>query len=446
LTRRLRRPYKAAMSQALTTEDLAHRATMRKITRRLLPFLILIYVVAWLDRVNVGFAALQMNRDLGFSPAVYGFGAGIFFLSYAAFEVPSNLILSRVGARRWIARIMVTWGLIAAAMALVRGPASFYALRFLLGAAEAGCFPGIVYFLGAWYPQSERGKALGLFAVSIPLSAIVGGPIAGMIFTLNGSWGLSGWQWLFAVEGLGAVLLGSLVFLYLPDSPAHARWLDEGASTALIARLERERMRMNASSATSVRAALLNPLVWTLGISYALGTTTSYGLQFWIPQIIKVITQQSDLTVSVLSAMPYVATPFAMVFVSILSDRSRERCLHAAVSCFIGAAGIVAAAFAHSAGLAIFALTISLAGLYGRFGPFWALPTVLFRGSAAAAAIALINTIGSVGGFLGPYGVGLAKATTGNYRGALLFLAVTAFVSGMLLVSIRTAPAVRRWV
>jgi ACS family tartrate transporter-like MFS transporter len=338
------------------------------------------------------------------------------------------------------------WALIAAAMALVRAPASFYALRFLLGAAEAGCFPGIVYFLGAWYPQSERGKALGLFAVSIPLSAIVGGPIAGLILSLNGSLGLTGWQWLFAVEGLGAVLLGFLVLLYLPDCPAQARWLGERASTALTARLEGERMPMNASSATSVRAALLSPLVWTLGLSYALGTTTTYGLQFWIPQIVKLLTHENDFTVSMLSAVPYVVTPFAMVWVSILSDRSRERCLHAAVPCFVGAAGIVAAAFAQSAGLAILALTISLAGLYGRFGPFWALPTVLFDGAAAAAAIALINTVGSAGGFLGPYGVGLARAATGNYLGALLFLAVTAFVSGVLLVSMRTAPAIRRWV
>lgn len=433
------------MPQPVPANDDAHRATMRTVMWRLLPFLILIYVVAWIDRVNVGFAALQMNRDLGFSPAVYGFGAGIFFLSYAVFEVPSNLILARVGARRWIARIMVSWGVLSAAMVLVRSPVSFYLVRFLLGAAEAGCYPGIVYFLGAWFPRSERGKAIGVFAVSIPAAAILGGPLAGLILSLNGYWNLSGWQWLFVLEGLAAIILGFVVFLQLPDSPSQAPWLDAQAKAGLIDKLARERGSGASPTIGSVRTALWNRFVWTLGLSYALGTTATYGLQFWIPQILKTLTHASDLMVGALSAVPYLATPLAMVLIGAHSDRTRERCLHAAVPCFVSAAALILAAFAHSPVLVILALTVSVAGIYGRIGPVWALPTLLFDGPAAAAAIALINTIGSAGGFVGPYAVGLGRAFTGNYVGALLFLAFSAFLCGLLLLLVKRNAAVNQW-
>lgn len=418
-------------------------AAIAAVRRRLVPLLTLVYVIAWLDRVNVGFAALQMNRDLGFSPAVYGLGAGLFFVSYAALEVPSNLVLARVGARLWIARIMISWGVVSIATLLVKSALSFYALRFLLGAAEAGCVPGIIYYLGTWFPRAERGRVLAQFAVAVPVASIAGGPIAGLLLNLNGVYGLAGWQWLFLVEGLPAVLLGIVVLRYLPDTPAQATWLELPVRAALVEALQRDRREIDKLGNQPLRDVLSNSLAWRLGLAQALGNTGSFGLQFWMPEILKALSARSDLIVGFVSALPFVPAAVAMVWIGRHSDRVGERCLHAAVPCFAAAAGFVAAAAIHTPILAVLALTVAASGIYGRNGPFWSLPTMFLTGNAAAAGIAFINTIGAVGGFVGPYVVGLIKTASHSYAMAFLFLAIAMAGCGLLLFSLRRHPALR---
>src|SRR5262245_37595181 len=264
------------------------------VTRHLLPFLLLLYIVAWLDRVNVGFAALTMNQDLGFSASVYGFGAGVFFVGYALFEIPSNLILARVGARLWIARIMITWGLISVAMMFVHTPLSFYVLRFLLGVAEAGFLPGIIYYLGGWFPGAARARAVSWFMAAIPLSVVVGGPLAGALLSLNGLAGLSGWQWLYLLEGVPAVILGFVVLWYLTDTPAEARWLEERERSWLSAQIADERERARVRHNVGLSQALLHPTVWQLALIMFTCQTGSYGLTLWVPQIVKGLSGLND--------------------------------------------------------------------------------------------------------------------------------------------------------
>jgi ACS family tartrate transporter-like MFS transporter len=427
-----------------TLSEVANRATMRGVAWRLLPFLLVIYIVAWLDRVNVGFAALQMNRDLGFGPAVYGFGAGVFFVGYAAFEVPSNLMLARVGARRWIARIMISWGIVSTAMVFVHSPASFYVLRFLLGAAEAGCYPGIFYYLGGWFPRVQRARSLAIFAISIPIASILGGPLAGSLLSLDALLGISGWQWLFVVEGLPAVILGLLVWRWLPDSPSVAKWLNQNQKASLLEQLELDRRESGSLQHASVRDVLSSPTIWMLGLAQALATTQAYGLQFWVPQILKTLSGRSDFVVGFLAALPYIAAPISMLLVARHSDLSQERCLHVAVPSFLASAAFLGASYASTPAIAILALTVAAAAMYARIGPLFAIPTLLFDGAPAAVAIAMMNTLGSVGGFVGPYAVGIVKNATGSYRGGLLFLAVAGVLAGGIMITLRRHPAIQR--
>ena len=399
------------------------RATLRKVTSRLLPFLLLLYVVAWLDRVNIGFAALQMNRDLGFSAAVYGFGAGVFFVGYALFEIPSNLLLVRLGARRWIARIMLTWGALSIAMMFVEGPATFYALRFLLGVAEAGFLPGIIYYLGNWFPSAERARAVSWFMLAIPLSTVVGAPLAGVILSINGWQGLAGWQWLFLLEGVPAVLLGLVVFWYLTDSPEQAHWLKPAEREWLSAHMQAEHTRTHERHGLGVRAALMHPMVWRLGLIIFACQSGSYGLTLWIPQIVRNLSGLSDLAVSMISAIPYVAASIGMIVIGASSDRSGERLMHVAVPSVIAAIGFAVSAYLTSPVPGMIALTVAAVGDLSTRGPFWALPTRFLSGGAAAGGIALMNTLGSLGGFVGPYAVGLVRTLTGGFAGGLLLLA-----------------------
>jgi ACS family tartrate transporter-like MFS transporter len=408
-----------------------------KVTRRLVPFLMLLYIVAWFDRINVGFAALQMNRDLGFSASVFGFGAGVFFIGYALFEVPSNLLLARVGARRWIARIMVSWGLVSVAMMFVRGPLSFYTLRFVLGVAEAGFLPGVIYYLAQWFPRAQRARAISWFMIGIPLSTVLGAPLAGLLLQLNGWYGLSGWQWLYLVEGLPAVLLGFVVWYRLPDTPLQARWLSSREQTALMTAIEAENDGVAARHVLSVRQVLLHPTVWLLGFVLFACQCGSYGLTLWIPQIVKGLSGQSDLMVGLLSALPYIAAAIGMVLLGVSSDRSGERFWHVALPSLLGAAGFAASAFLHTPLPGLLALTVAAVGDLGSRGPFWALPPRFLTGSALAAGIALINTMGAVGGFVGPYAVGLVKDFTGSFTGGLLLLSALLVVSAVATLALR---------
>jgi ACS family tartrate transporter-like MFS transporter len=427
----------------IAQQSALERTTLAKVTRRLIPFLLLLYIVAWLDRVNVGFAALQMNEDLRFSPAVYGLGAGLFFIGYALFEVPSNLVLARVGARRWIARIMVTWGLISAGMMFVQGPVSFYTLRFLLGVAEAGFFPGIIYYLSLWFPATQRARAVSWFMVAVPLTVVIGGPLAGFLLDMNGLLGMRGWQWLFVIEGLPAVILGVVVFFYLTDRPEEARWLEPAERGWLTQVISAERARAHERHAVGLGRALVHPVVWVLGLINFAFQCGSYGLTLWIPQIIRGITGFSDLEVGLISALPYFVAALGMVVIGVHSDRTGERFLHIAVPLLVGAAGFAASAYFVSPVPGMIALTLAAVGDLSTRGPFWALPGYFLSGNASAAGIALINTIGALGGFVGPSLVGFVKNATGSFRGGLLFLASLLFVSVVVTLSLRRAAVLR---
>lgn len=421
----------------------AEEAVYRKLRWRLVPYLLLLYVIAWFDRVNISFAALQMNADLGLSPAVYGLGAGIFFAGYALCEVPSNLILARVGARRWIARIMVTWGILSVAMMFVQGKWSFYGLRLLLGIAEAGFLPGILFYLSQWFPSRERARAVSWFLLGIPLSSVLGGPLAGLLLGLDGWHGLRGWQWLFLLEGLPAILLGVTTWLRLPDTPSDARWLKPAEQRLIEQQIADESARKQSRHGASLRIALLHPTVWLLCLVTFACQTGSYGLTLWIPQIIRGISVQSDLVTGFISAIPYVAAGVAMVLVGASSDRTGERFWHVALPSFIGAAGFAASAFVQSPVPSMIALTVAAVGDMSTRGAFWTLPGRFLTGNALAAGLAFINTFGALGGFVGPYAVGLVREATGSFAGGLLFMAALLVIAGVGSLVLKRAALLR---
>ncbi len=411
------------------TDDL-ERATISRVTRRLMPFLFVLYIANYLDRVNVSFAALQMNRDLGFSGAAYGLGAGIFFLGYCLCQVPSNLLLARVGARRWIAALMVAWGLIASAMMFVQGVASFYTLRFLLGVVEAGFFPGMILYLTYWFPATYRARSVARFMTAIPMAQVVGGPISGALLGMHGVGGLAGWQWLFLLEGLPSILLGGLVFVYLTERPEQAAWLPAEGKAWLVDQLHRERPATGARP--EFGRIVRDGKVWRLAVLWFLMVVVGYGQLLWLPQIIKGASGLSDLAVGVLSVIPPFAAAIAMVLIAAHSDRTAERHRHIAVPSLIAGAGFVAtAAVLHSPLLATAALTVVAIGLAGAYGPFWGLATAALGSTTAAGGIALINSVGNLGGFAGPYVVGLVKDATGSFAGALVTFAGLAVAAAL---------------
>ncbi|MGH8178756.1 MAG: MFS transporter, partial [Steroidobacter sp.] len=404
--------------------------TIRKVAWRLVPFMCLLYFVAFLDRVNIGFAALTMNQDLGLTPAMFGFASGIFFLGYVLFEVPSNVILERVGARLWIARIMMTWGLISAGTAFVSSPMSLYLLRFLLGVAEAGFFPGMILYLTYWFPANYRARILGAFMVALPISSVIGGPLSTAMLSLEAA-GLHGWQWMFLLEGVPAMLLGFAVLLFLRDRPAKAAWLADDERRWLEAELASERRPLEESHHSGVTRALREPRVWIFGLIYFGMVVGLYGFGFWLPQIIKALGGLSNFEVGLAAAVPYGASAAAMVWWGRRSDAARERTWHIAIPAFIGAAALAASAQLDASPLLGFiALSLSAIGVYAALPVFWTLPTAMLTGGAAAAGIALINSIGNIGGFLGPTLVGYVKEATGSYAASLWALSAMILASG----------------
>ena len=389
--------------------------TIAKVTSRLVPFLILCYFVAYLDRVNVGFAALTMNKDLGLSASAFGFGAGIFFLAYFLFEVPSNLFLERVGARKWIARIMFTWGLISGGMAFATGEISFFALRVALGIAEAGFFPGIIFFLTLWFPAVYRARIIGYFMAAIPLSTVIGAPVSGLLLNMHGVMGLKGWQWLFLIEAVPALVLSVVVFFYLTDRPADATWLAADERDWLVARLDQERRQREAVRHYSVSDALLNPKVLALSFVYFGAVATNYGLSFFLPQIVKAF-GVSNVQAGVIAALPYVVGVISIVLWGRRSDRKLERRFHLAFPLFVAAAGIAASTPVDDPRLRMAAFSIAgLRHLRLPAGVLDASRPPSSPGPAAAGGIALINSIGNLAGFAGPYAMGLFKDWTGTY-------------------------------
>lgn len=433
------------MQGASTSESELERGTMRTVYWRLLPFLLLLYIVSWLDRVNVSFAKLQMGPDLGIGDAAYGLGAGLFFfLSYAICEIPSNLLLTRFGARIWIARIMITWGVISIGMMFVQGVWSFYVMRFLLGAAEAGFLPGIVYYLSHWFPRSYRAKAVSWFMIGIPLSVVFGAPLSGWIMqSMDEHLGLHGWQWMFLVEGIPAVLLGVVVLWFLTEKPAEAHWLSEPQRRWLSARIEAERVEATSRHRIELMAALTHPVVWLLAIIMFCCQTGSYGLTFWVPSIVNGLSGYTEFQVGVFSAIPYVAAAIGMVLVSMNSDRTGERFLHVAIPSVVGAIGFIAVGFFASPGLAMAALAVAAVGDYCTRGPFWAMPGKFLSGSALAGAIALINAMGAVGGIVGPSVVGWLKQTTGSFVAPMGALSGVLVAGALLTLGLRRSRLLR---
>ena len=410
----------------------------RRVSWRLMPFLFLCYVAAYLDRVNVGFAKLQMLSDLRFSDTVYGIGAGIFFVGYFLFEVPSNLLMTRTGARIWIARIMISWGVISSAMMFVDSVASFYVLRFLLGAAEAGFFPGIILYLTYWYPAHRRARMVALFMSGVAVAGVVGGPLSGWIMkTFAGLHGLSGWQWLFLLEGVPSVLLGVWTLFYLDDGIRSAKWLSEDDKQKLeqaIAEDGKQQQHMPLAQMFS------NGKVWLLALVYFLFVMGLYGVSFWLPQLVKNSGIDDVFTIGLLTAIPYFVAAVVMVLAARHSDRSGERRWHAAVAALAGALGlIVATVYSDNTFIAMAALSVATAGILSTFPIFWSLPTAMLGGAAAAAGIALINSVGNLAGFVSPYLVGAIKDATHSTANGIYLLAASLVAGAVLVVA-----AVRR--
>jgi ACS family tartrate transporter-like MFS transporter len=404
---------------------------LRKVTLRIVPFVMLLYFIAFIDRVNIGFAALTMNKDLGFSPTVFGFGAGIFFLGYFLFEVPSNLVLDKVGARIWIARVMITWGLISGAMAFVQGPNSFYALRFLLGAAEAGFFPGIILYLSYWFPARQRAAVTAIFMAAAPLSTVLGSPVSGALLEMHGVLGLSGWQWMFIVEAVPAIILGVVVLFYMTDRPEKAKWLRDDERNWLVTTMNAEAAKKAGTASHSVWRGLADPRVIALSLVYFGTSAGLYTLGIWAPQIIKEF-GLSSLQVGFLNALPGIVAIVAMVLWARHSDRSGERTWHVVGACLLASLGLVLAGFAGSVLAVLLALTLVNIGISSAKPPLWSMPTMFLSGSAAAAGIATINSIGNLGGFVGPAMIGWIKDLTGSFQGGLLFVAGLLVLSAIL--------------
>ncbi len=399
-----------------------------------MPFLFLLYIVAYLDRINLGFAALQMQRQLGFTDSMYGLGAGIFFAGYFLFQVPSNLVLARVGARRWIAVLMVMWGIVSASMCMVTGVRSFYTLRFLLGAAEAGFFPGVILYLKTWFPAQARARTVARFMTAAPLSGVVGGPLSGALLGLQGKSGLAGWQWMFLLEGVPAIVLGGIAWIYLVDRPVDAAWLTPAQKSWLQRVLQKETIEVAQSHG---RGAIQVWPILVLSLVYFGLNTVSYGVSLWLPTLIKSLSGMSNLAIGVLSAVPYVTAAFAMVFVGLHSDQSRERRWHTAVPAFAGAIALSVAAHTNSVGATTALISITVLGVFSMMGPFWAMPTALLSGTAAAVGVAVINSIGNLGGFFGPYTIGALRNSTGSFKQGLLVVGAALAVSGCLALTLK---------
>jgi ACS family tartrate transporter-like MFS transporter len=414
-------------------------AVFAKCARRLIPFIFLLYLVNFIDRVNVGFAALTMNKDLDFAPSTYGLGASIFFAGYSLFQVPANLILDRIGARRWIFCILLAWGAISAANAFVSSPVSFYAVRTFLGIAEAGFFPGMVLYLTYWFPKAFRARLVANFMLAIPFANMIGGPFSGFVLGMDGIAGLHGWQWLFLIEGLPACVLAFVVLATLPSGPKEALWLKAEEKQTIAARLQAE----DNSHHRDMWPALADPRVWALGFVYLGYSISYYGVQLWLPQIVQAM-GFSNIATGFLVALPYAATMVAMVMWGRSSDKSGERIWHVAVPALVAMTGLLVASLTGANLVVFLALSFVLMSLMSLQGPFWALPQSYLGGVAAAGGIAFINTIGTgAGGFVGPNIVGVLKEAYGGYGVAMAVLALAPAMTAIVVLSLKNSVAPR---
>jgi ACS family tartrate transporter-like MFS transporter len=428
----------AIAAQQVVAEDDVERSTLGRVSRRILAFLFIVFVFNQLDRSNLSFAALQMNGRLGFDPAVYGFGVGMFFISYLLFEIPSNLILRKVGARVWLARIMITWGVIAAAMAFVYDETSFYVMRFLLGLAEAGFVPGYLYYLSRWVPEKNRAAAIALTAIAIPVAVVLGAPISGALLSIGAVAGLDGWQWMFIIEGLPSILLGFIALGYLTERPEDATWLTPLQRNWLVGQIELEQRRASTTGGhSSFGAAAADLRVWLIALGFFCATMSTYGIVYWMPQIIKQMSGLSNLTVSLLTALPFIGMGCGMYFNARHSDKTGERFWHFAIAIVISGLGLVISAAVPSPVIALAGLILCATGLGSGLGVLWPIPMSFLSGSAAAGGLALINMIGNSAGFFSPNIIGRIRQATGSFTIGLYVLAGLMLVSAILLLIVR---------
>jgi MFS transporter, ACS family, tartrate transporter len=408
-----------------------------KITRRLMPFLICLFMVAFIDRVNVGYAALEMTKELSFGPEILGFGAGVFFFGYFLFEVPGTLLVETWSARKWLARIIISWGIIATLMGFIQNSTQFYIARFLLGAAEAGFFPGVIVYLSHWFRYQDRAKAVAMFMAAIPVSNIFGAPLSGLILGIN--WlGMAGWRWVFILEGFPAVILGAVTLFYLTDRPKDAKWLDEDERAWISMELEREKELKKARRAFSVWQAFRHRNVLLLALGYFCAVTSAYGFNFWLPTIVKSLSGLTNLQVSAIAALPYCAGLAAMLVVGWSSDRTGERRWHTSLSLLAVSTGLfLSAMFSENIVLAVAFFCVAGAGLYSYLPGFWAIPAAFLTESAAAASIGLINSVGNLGGFVGPYIVGYLNQKTNSFYAGIIYLSCSAITAAVLILLVR---------
>lgn len=410
---------------------------------RLMPFLFLLYVVAFLDRINVSFGVLQMRGQLHLTELQIGRAGGIFFIGYFFFQLPSNLLLEKIGVRRWISSLMVLWGIVSCLMIVIRGPMSFYTMRFLLGAAEAGFFPGMILYMKHWFPARTRAFAIAWFMTANPLAGVIGSPISGALLGLHSA-GLAGWQWMFLMEGLPAIVLGGIVFWTLAETPHEAKWLGASERDWLVETLARERQAEAQVPQRNFWAVLLSGRIWLLSIVYFGVSTTMYGVSLWLPTVIQSFSGFGNFATSLIAVLPYFVTVLVMVLIGKRSDHSGERRWHTAGAAFIAAGGLAIAAYGNSTFVVVAGLGIGLAFAEGMCGPFWAMATSSMSGLSAAAGIAMINSLANLGGYYGQYIVGFFRAENGGFRGGLLAIGATVAVSGLTALVVGRQPRADR--
>ena len=425
-----------------TAHDQLEPAVVSRLMWRLMPFLFLLYIVAYLDRINVSYAVLQMRGQLGLSDRVYGRAAGMFFAGYFFFQVPSNLILDKVGVRRWISALMVAWGVISCFMIFIRGPVSFYGMRFLLGAAEAGFFPGMILYMKRWFPARARARAVAWFMTANPLAGLFGSPISGALLGIHSA-SLAGWQWMFLIEGTPAILLGLTVLVTLPERLQDATWLSNDERDWLQARLAEEGTEESAPNWDSVREVVFSLRIWMLALVYFAVPTTMYGVTLWLPSVIRALSGLSYVWTGIVAALPFAVAVILSVLGGIHSDRTGERRWHTAIPAFAGAAALLVAGYGSSPALVIACFGLSMACAQTMSGPFWALATSRLEGLSAPAGIAVINSLANLGGYFGPDIIGLFRTVNGGFRGGLLAIGATLIMSGSMALALGRASAPR---
>ncbi|MGA2994306.1 MFS transporter [Bradyrhizobium sp.] len=407
------------------------RRTIAKVSWRLLPLVALAYCIAYIDRSNISVASLTMNKDLGFSAYIYGWGAGIFFFGYFLFEIPSNLILEKIGARIWIARIMITWGIISGFTALVTGTTSFLIIRFLLGAAEAGFFPGMILYLTYWFPAEYRGRVISTLFIAQPVANAVASIASSAILDMDGMLGVRGWQWIFIIEAIPAVLLGLAIFRIMTDRPGHAEWLADDERSWLQTRLDGESRQVEGTGRMTWIQALADPRVVALSLIYLMSVTANYGVVFFMPQIVKGI-GLSNMMTGIVSSGPYIIGTIGLIAWGWSSDRNKERRWHLITASVVGALGLAFAGWSGASYWALLGMSAATVGIYGSRAAFWPMPSLFLTGSAAASAIAMINAVGNLGGYFGPVIVGWIKDSTQSFQAGLYFLAACSLMAGVI--------------